>query len=62
MVLYIVQNLSNKYFSHNSNIKYVDSTIKDIHTSSRFITINPHGVLSFMIFSDCDYIFLSVYC
>ena len=45
------------YFSHNSNIKYVDSTIKYIGFESIHYTINLDVVLSFMAFRDYDFMF-----
>ena len=56
MVVSILQNWSKKYFSHNSNIKCVDSTIKCIGFASFHKTINLDDVSSFMVFNDIDYI------
>ena len=50
------------YFSHNSNIKYVDSIIKCICFESFHYIINLNIVSSFVVFSIFDYIFLSMYC
>ena len=49
------------YSIHNSNIKYVDSTIKYIDFESFYYVINLDVVLSFMVFNDFDYVFLSMY-
>ena len=46
------------YSNHNSNIKYVDSTIKCIDFQSFHYTINMDAILSFMVFNDFDYMFL----
>ena len=50
------------YFSHSSNIKCVDSTIKCIGFESFRYVINLDVVSSFVVFSDFDYMFLSMYC
>ena len=50
----MLQNLSQRYFSHNSNIKYVDSTIKYIGFESFHYVINLNDVSSFVVFSDFD--------
>ena len=42
------------YSSYNSNIKYVDSTIKYIGFESFYYAINLDVVSSFMIFKDFD--------
>ena len=61
MVVGMLQNWSQMYSSHNSNIKYVDSTIKCISFESFHYPINLNVFLLFMIFSDFDFIFLSIY-
>ena len=43
------------YSSHNSNIKYVDPTIKCIDFKSFHYTINLDFVSSFVVFSDFDF-------
>ena len=53
-------NWSNRYYSHNINIKYVNSTIKYIDFES-IDYANLDVVSSFMIFSDFDYMFLYMY-
>ena len=50
------------YFGHSSNIKCVNSTIKCICFEFYHYTINLNVVLSFMVFSGFDSIFLSMYC
>ena len=50
------------YYSHSSNIKYVGSTIKCIRFESIHYAINLDVVSFFMVFSDFDYILLSMYC
>ena len=49
------------YSSHNSNIKYVDLIIKCIGFESFHYAINLKVVSSFMIFSDFNCMFLSMY-
>ena len=49
------------YYSHNSNIKYMDSTIKCIGFESFHYAINLDVVSSFMVFSDFDSMFISLY-
>ena len=60
MVIKMLQNWSNRYYSHNINIKYVISTIKCIDFES-IDYANLDVVSSFMIFSDFDYMFLYMY-
>ena len=50
------------YSSHNSNIKYVDFTIKYIGFKSFHYAINLDIVSSFVVFSDFDSLFLLIYC
>ena len=54
----MLQKWSHIHYSHNSNIKCVDLTIKciDFHYAIDF------NVLSFKVFSDFDYMFLTKYC
>ena len=54
-IVSMLQNWSQRYSSHNSNIKCT-------HFESFHYTINLDVVSSFMIFSDFDYMFLSMYC
>ena len=58
----MLQNWNQRYYSHNSSIKCVDSTIKCIGFKSFHYAINLDVVSSFMIFSNFDYIFISMYC
>ena len=58
----MLQNLSYIYYIHNSNIKSEDSTIKYIDFKSFHYAINLDVVLSFMVFNDFDFMFLSMYC
>ena len=62
MVVNMLQNLSHRYFSHNSNIKCISLIIKCIDFESIHCTINLNVVSSFMVFSEFDFIFLSMYC
>ena len=50
------------YSSHNSNIKYIGSTIKCIGFGSIHFAINLDDISSSMVFSDFNYMFLSMYC
>ena len=61
MVVSLLYNLSQRYFSHNSNIKCVNSIIKYIGFESFHYVINLNVVSSFMVFSSFDFIFLSMY-
>ena len=58
----MLQNQSQSYYSNNSNIKCVDSTIKYIGFESFHYAINLDIVSSFMVFSCFDSIFLLMYC
>ena len=58
----MLQNLSHRYFSHNSSIKCVYSTIKCIDFESIHYAINLDVVSSLMVFSDFDFLFLLMYC
>ena len=49
------------HFSHNSNIKCVGSTIKCIGFVSIHFAINLDGVSFFIVFSDFNLMFLSMY-
>ena len=46
------------YFSHNSNIKCIDSIIKYIGFEPFHYAINLDVVSSFVVFSDFDYMFM----
>ena len=61
MVVNILHNWSHIYFSYNSDIKYVGSTIKCIILEPIYYTINLNVVSSSMIFNDFDFMFLSMY-
>ena len=50
------------YSSYNSNIKCVGLTIKYIDFELIHCVINLDVVSLFMVFSDFDYMFLSMYC
>ena len=63
IVANMLQNLSHMYYSHNSNIKFVNSSIKCVGFESIHYAINPDDdVSSFLVFNDFDYIFISMYC
>ena len=49
------------YSSHNNNIKCVDSTTKCIGFESFHYAINLDVVASFVVFSDFNSMFLSIY-
>ena len=49
------------YYSHNNNIKYVDSIINCIGFESFYYVINLNMISSFIGFSDFDYMFISMY-
>ena len=61
IVVNMLKNWSQRYFSHNSNIKYVDSTIKCIEFDSFHYAFSLNIVLLFMIFNGFDFIFLLMY-
>ena len=61
MVINMSQNLTHRYSGHNSNIQYVNSTIKCIDFESFYYAINLDVFLFFMIFSDFDSMFLLMY-
>ena len=54
MVVNILQNWSHINYNHNSNIKCIDF-------KSIYYVINLNTVLSFMVFSNFDYLFQSMY-
>ena len=62
MIVKMLQNLNHRYYSHNNNIKCVESTIKFIDFESFHYTINLNVFSSFMVFNDFDFIFLLMYC
>ena len=62
MVICMLQNLSLMYYSHNSNIKYIDSTIKCIGFESIHYVINFDVISSFVVFNDFNSVFSSMYC
>ena len=53
-----VANWSQRYYSHNSNIKFVDSTITCTDFESFHYAINLDYVSSFVVFSDFGSILL----
>ena len=61
MVVNMLQNWSQRYSNHKSNIKCVDSTIKCIGFESFHYAINLDDILSFVVFNDFDSMFLSMY-
>ena len=58
----MLQNYSERYFSHNSNIKCVDSTIKCMAFESFHYAIKFDVMSSFVVFKYFDFLFLSMYC
>ena len=62
IVVSMLKNLNERYCSHNSNIKYVDSIIKYIDFESFHYGFRLNVVLSFMVFNGFDFMFLSMYC
>ena len=61
MVICMLQNFSLMYYSHNSNIKYVNSTIKCIGFKSIHYVINFDVVSFFVVFNDFNSMFLSMH-
>ena len=61
MTVNILQNWSQIYSSHNSNIKCIDSTIKYIGSELFYYAINLDVVSSIVVFNDFDYMFLPMY-
>ena len=53
--------MNHRYSSHNINIRYLGSTIKNIGFKPVYYVINLNIVSSFMIFSDFDFILESMY-
>ena len=62
IVVNMLQNWSNMYSNHSSNIKCVGTTIKYIDFESIHYTLNLDDVSSFIVYNDFDYMFLSIYC
>ena len=62
MIVNMLQNLNNRYSSHDSKIKYIGSTIKCIGFELIRYAINLNVISSSVVFSDFDSIFLSMYC
>ena len=58
IIINMIQNWNHKYFSHNSNIKYLVLIIKYIGFESIRYAINVDVVSSFMIFSDLKLVFI----
>ena len=50
------------YFIHNSNIKCIGLTIKCICFELIYYAISLDAISSFVVYSDFDSIFLSMYC
>ena len=69
MVINMLHNWNHRYSNHNSNIKCVGSTqiyrleaqLKCISFEPIHYAINPDDVSFSMIFSDFDYMFLSMH-
>ena len=57
----MLYNYSHMNYSYNSNIICVDSTIKCIDFELFHYAINLNVISSYMVFSDFDYMFLSMY-
>ena len=57
MVVSMLQNLSHMYSNHNSNIKYVNSTIKCVGFKSFHYAINLDVVSSSVVFNNFDFMF-----
>ena len=62
MIVSMLQKWSQRYSSHNSNLKCVDLTIKCIGFESFHYAINLDVVSSFVVYRDFDSMFLSMYC
>ena len=58
----MLQNYNYKDSNDNSSIKYVCSTIKWIGFEPIHYAVNIYVVSSSMIFSDFDFVFISIYC
>ena len=57
----MLKNYNHRYYSHNRNIKCVNSTIKYIDFEPFYYVIILNVVSLFMIFSDFDSLFGSMY-
>ena len=55
-------NYNHRYYGHNSNIKYIGSTIKCMDFEPIHYAINLDAISSSIIFSYFDFMFLSMYC
>ena len=62
IVVNMLQNWSHTYYSYNSNIKYIGSTIKCINFKLIHYAIDLDVVSLFMVFNDFDSMFLSMSC
>ena len=61
MIVNMIHKFSHMYYSHNINIKYVESTIKYISFESIHYVNNLHVISSFIVFSDFDlYIYVDI--
>ena len=58
----MLHNYNHMYYSYNNNIICVDSTIKCIDFELFYYVINLNVISSYIIFSDLDSMFLSIYC
>ena len=61
MIINMLQNLNNRYSSHNNNIKYISLTIKCMDFKPIHNAINMDVVSSFIIFDDFNSMYLSMY-
>ena len=62
IVVNMLHNYNHMYYSYNNNIICVDSTIKYIDFESFYYVINLDVISSYIVFSDIDSVFLSMYC
>ena len=60
MIVNILQNESNRYFSHNSNIKCIGSTIKCVRSEPIHYAINIYVVSLSMVFNDFNSTFIMI--
>ena len=61
MVVNMLQNISKIYYNHNSNFKYLDSTIKYIDFESFHYNINMDVISLFMVFNGFNSMFSSMH-
>ena len=61
IVVNILHNWSHMYYSHKCNIKYVKLIIKYIGFKTFYYAINFYDISSFIVFSNFDNIFISIY-